>query len=233
MLTPAPSTAGPTTAAPTSRAEADSYAAEQQDVLVVGDSYSAGYGLGADDRPWQDIVAERLGWDLDVDAVGGTGFVKDTGTDGSTAASYRERLRHLSLDQAPDVVVLQGGLNDYPYDADLVAMAVEATVETAKAQWPDARVVVFGPVAPSVQEGPRMSRLRDPIRTAALAAGADYVGPTDADRWIDADLDAAVAFDALHLNEEGHRLLARRFIAEWQREGLSSSAAAPSASTDG
>lgn len=185
---------------------------EDPDALIVGDSFTEGYGSSRPDLSWAHLAGATLGWNVTIDGVGGTGFTKDTATDGRVGMDFRSRvLAHKDSGATFDVVVLQGGLNDWFVDGDTEAAKVRASVRTARAAWPDAVIMVFGPAEP-IAGGYHLQNA-DRIRLAAGAAGATYIEPNGHEPWIDAANSPMLDFgDGLHLNDAGYGYLAARFV---------------------
>ena len=77
-------------------------------VLLMGDSYTEGWGADPESRGFSYQIAKPLGWRLTRDGIGSTGFV-DAGL--QNQGNYPARLTRHPRD-AYDLVVLQGGTND-------------------------------------------------------------------------------------------------------------------------
>jgi acyl-CoA thioesterase-1 len=165
------------------RARADTGAGER--VVVIGDSYSAGLGLGDPVASWP----ARLQGRVHVDGFSGSGFSRHASRCGdvSFAARAGDAVR-----RGADLVVVEGGLNDVDQPSAAVRAGFERLVATLRGH----RVVVVGPPsAPSRAGGvPRVDAL-----LAALCAehGIPYVRTSG---WSLPYLD-----DRLHLTPAGHR----------------------------
>ena len=156
-------------------------------VLVIGDSWSVGLGLDDLDRSW----ARDLPGEVHVAGFSGSGF--SAGASGCGAVSFADRARS-ALATRPELVVVEGGLNDY----DQPAAAITAGFRDLMADLAGHRVVVVGPASAP-------SRWRAVPRVDALLAGLSreygvpYVGTSD--------LELDYLTDRLHLTEGGHREL--------------------------
>jgi lysophospholipase L1-like esterase len=183
-------------------------------VLIVGDSFTAGYGASGPAATWAALAAESLQWRATIDGVGGTGFTKYTATDGRAGLDYRRRLAmHAAAGEQYDLVVLQGGLNDWQASLSAEVTNVRATVAQARRSWPDAPVIVFGPSSPPASV--TAQRYAAAIASTAQAEGAIVVDPTGSRPWINAANAARFDLgDGLHLNDAGYLFLAARFAAE-------------------
>lgn len=175
-------------------------------VLIVGDSFTEGYGA---DNKKAEGYAYLLGGligasDVRVDGRGGTGFI-----DGGIGDNrpYAERLRLQGMDDAyqPNLVIIQGGLNDRRYadatPAELVD-AVKVGVQTAKREFPGAQIVVLGPITYR-----DFSTTDNAYRAGATAAGATYISAMGSSTWLPED--ASLYFeDGYHPSTAGHQAIA-------------------------
>ena len=136
-----------------------------------GDSLMAGTGASPRRPVMARVAAARLGWEVDVDAWGGTGY-----TTTGRSPGYLERLRRPgSLRGEYDVVLLEGGTNDARVRSTpgQVQAAVREVVAHVQARQPRAQVVLMGAYDP-----PPPGRV-DPHRTTvdrAIAQVADELG---------------------------------------------------------
>ena len=183
-------------------------------VLIIGDSFTEGYGASGPSATWAAIAAESLQWRATIDGVGGTGFTKYTATDGRQGLDYRRRLAmHAGAGEQYDLVVIQGGLNDWQATLSAEVTNVRATVAQSRRSWPDAPVIVFGPTSPPATVVAQ--RYAAAIASTAEAEGAVVVDPTGTRPWINAANAARFDVgDGLHLNDAGYLYLAARFAAE-------------------
>ena len=134
---PAPAPADTATAAPPTPAQPDS-ARSEPTILVLGNSIAAGYGLTkAEAFPalLQNKI-DSLGWQMNV---------VNAGLSGETTAGGLRRLDWL-LRRPVDVLVIELGGNDglrgTPLDATRRNLA--AIIDTARAQYPDVRILLAG-----------------------------------------------------------------------------------------
>ena len=154
-------------------------------VVVVGDSWSAGLGL---DRPVQSWPS-RLPGRVHVAGFSGTGFSAKSSECGRVSFGDRAPA---ALKGGADLVVVEGGLNDYDHGRAEIKAGFARVVRPASAY----RVVVVGPApAPArARAVPRIDRL---LRFLSTSYGVAYVST--------ADLDLPYLDDRLHLTPAGHR----------------------------
>lgn len=111
-----------------------------------GDSLMAGTGASPRRPVMARVAAARLGWDVEVDAEGGTGY-----TTSGRSPGYLDRLRRPgTMPRSYDVVLLEGGTNDARVGANpaQVRAAVREVVAHVRGRQPQARVVLMGAYDP-------------------------------------------------------------------------------------
>jgi acyl-CoA thioesterase-1 len=145
------------------RAAADSGSGPH--VLVIGDSWSAGYRLPAPQASWP----VRLPGRVHVDGFPGSGFSVGASDCGPVGFDQRV-LRDLRLDPTAQLVVIEGGLNDF----DQSEAAISDGFHRLMARLHGRRVVVVGPAsAPSRAAAvPRVDRL---LASLCEHAGVPYL----------------------------------------------------------
>ena len=153
-------------------------------VVVIGDSWSAGLGLENAGRSWPSRLAGRV----HVAGFSGSGFSRGAST--CSAVSFASRAP-AALRGGADLVVVEGGLNDYDQPDATIRAGFERLMDTLDGR----RVVVVGPaMAPSRATAvPHVDAL-----LAALSEqyGVSYVSTMS---W-----DLPYLEDRLHLTEAGH-----------------------------
>jgi acyl-CoA thioesterase-1 len=169
-------------------------------VAVIGDSYAAGLLLDNPEDAWPSQLATDFR--VKVDVFGGTGFTDEVLCPGHT---FGERARAVA-DWDPDVVVIQGGLNDSASSAETIADGVE---DVARALPDDVPVLLVGP--PIVTELDEDGIAETDGTYAGLAAkhGWDYLSLVD---W---DLD--FQDDKIHPTQGSQDDLGRMVLAEVRR----------------
>lgn len=113
-------------------------------VLLMGDSYTEGWGADPESEGFAYHIAEPLGWRLTRDGIGSTGFVNEGQ---NKQGNYPARLARHPKD-GYDLVILQGGTNDEKLPAAAISEGVDATVKVVRERYPSAQLLVMGPVAP-------------------------------------------------------------------------------------
>ncbi|WP_431802447.1 SGNH/GDSL hydrolase family protein [Microbacterium sp. bgisy203] len=181
-------------------------------VLIFGDSWT--YGSAASDPTlgYAYIVADIAGWTTVVNGVRGSGYVKP-GLDGP---DFGDRIAALDPAIDPDLIIVQGSINDRRLPATGYRAAVDAAWDALAATYPRAQFVILGP-APQVLPVERATaRIDRDLRAAAADRGWWYVSPIE-ENWITPEnyLSVIDTSDLArnHPSTEGHRYLAERLAA--------------------
>jgi acyl-CoA thioesterase-1 len=155
-------------------------------VVVIGDSYSAGWGLDDPARSWP----SELTGAIHVDAFSGSGF--SAGASSCDGVAYADRAARAVAGGA-DLVVVQGGLNDTDQPETSLRIGVRRLLTGLRGH----EVVLVGPpFAPS--------RIDDVERVDALLAAEAARAAVRYLPMLDLELD--YQDDDLHLTEDGHRV---------------------------
>lgn len=178
-------------------------------VLVFGDSWVYGSAATTPSLGFAYRLADELGVETVVDGVRGSGYLKP-GVDGP---AYGERIAALDPALDPDLIVVEGSINDRRLHPDGYRDAVTTAWDALAARYPEADIVILGP-APQVlpvEAGTR--RIDDDLRSLAAERGWWYVSPI-AEEWItDANYLEVIDTGPIgrdHPSTEGHAYLATR-----------------------
>lgn len=172
------------------------------DVVVVGDSYTAGSNMGGNNEAgWASIATSRLsvsfpGLAMTMSAQGGTGYT----TPGTNYLSLVQR----GVRPNTDGVVLFGSRNDL-LSPD-VGSAVSATLGAVRSIAPTAQIMVIGPPWTSERVPSALLRVRDEMKVAVEAAGATFVDPLS-ERWFFGEDARLIGADGIHPTDAGHQYM--------------------------
>lgn len=161
-------------------------------VLVMGDSWSAGRGLERPADSWPSQLAGRV----HVDGFSGSGF--SAAASPCAGRAYADR-----VDQAlqrtgarPDLVVLQGGLNETDRPAAAIRAGVRRVLARLEARGVPARdIVIVGPVA-APRRAAGVPRVDEILADEAARAGVLYLSMVN--------VRVPYLRDRLHPTAEGH-----------------------------
>ena len=160
-------------------------------VAIIGDSYTAGDVLVDRTDAWSYSIGGTLA------GIGSTGFVSG-GYCGDSAFTARI---DAVVATKPDVLLIQGGLNDTGSSVDDIAQAVKILLE-ASCTVPS--VFIIGPVDALAREG--VPAVDSALSEAATRAGVKYISAIG---W-----QVEFGHDNLHLTPAGHIDFAARVRAE-------------------
>lgn len=208
-------------------------------LLVLGDSYTAAYGLQRYEDCWPWILAEHCGMTQLNYSISGSSFA--AGPNGYSPMV--ERCRELPTDKPVDIILVQGGSNDFARNVPLGDLssrdettfcgALTLILDYLEETYPEAQIVCFTPWISNA--GANSDGLLSADYTAAMvalcenrgilcydASQADQNGMYLSDEAFRSRF-CLTATDRYHLNPAGHRRFAP-IIAQWLCENLYGSA---------
>ncbi|MDI6942523.1 SGNH/GDSL hydrolase family protein [Microbacterium barkeri] len=181
-------------------------------VLVFGDSWTYGSAATTPTGGYAYRFGELEGWETVVDGVRGSGYLKP-GIDGP---AFGERIAALDPALDPDLVIVQGSINDRRQDLSRYAGAVNAAWDALAELYPDAAIVILGPAPHILPVEDTTAELDRRLSALATDRGWPYISPVQ-DEWITA-ADYLRLIDtsergARHPSDAGHAHLAERLVA--------------------
>lgn len=193
---------------------------EHPRVLVFGDSWTYGSAASSPTLGYAYVLAELLDGETVVDGVRGSGYLRP-GIDGP---AFGERIAALDPTISPDLVIIQGSINDREQGADGYRDAVIAAWDALASTYPEAAIVVLGPAPHILPVEAGTARIDQDLAALAGARGWWYISPVQ-DDWITEQnyLDVIdVDLGKRHPSTDGHHYLAEQVAA-----ALAELAAAP------
>ncbi|GAA5096321.1 hypothetical protein GCM10025760_29670 [Microbacterium yannicii] len=178
-------------------------------VLVFGDSWVYGSAATVPTLGFAYLLADELGVETVVNGVRGSGYLKP-GLDGP---AYGERIAALDPALDPDLIIVEGSINDRKLYPTGYRDAVTAAWDALEARYPEATIVVLGP-SPQVLPVESATRAID-AELSELAAGRGwwYISPI-AEDWITTanylDVIDTGPIGRDHPSTDGHAYLAGR-----------------------
>lgn len=197
----------------------------QVHAYFFGDSLMAGTGATPRRPVMARVAAARLGWDVEVDAWGGTGYT----TTGRSPA-YLDRLRRPgAMSGNYDVVLLEGGTNDARVHSapEQVQAAVREVVAHVQARQPRAQVVLMGAYDPPPpgRVDPRRTTVDRAVAQVAAELGLPFFSPLSGG-WTAGQSRDFLHPDRLHPSARGYGVMGERLAAELRGISHSASSAA-------
>ncbi|WIB01224.1 SGNH/GDSL hydrolase family protein [Curtobacterium sp. MCBA15_012] len=182
------------------------------DVVVIGDSIMAGYGLDDAADAWPAVLGQQTGAQVANDSCSGAGFVSvgDCGTD---FAGLVPR----AVTAKPELVVVQSSDNDFDSDPTTVAQATQQTVAQIHQAMPGATIVGLSTLWDQPGDVPaEVAQTSSALQQAVTSVGGTFIdvgqplaGHAD---WLQADSE--------HPTVAGQQVLAATFRADLERAGF-------------
>jgi lysophospholipase L1-like esterase len=179
-------------------------------VLILGDSYTQGYGAKPQTKGYAYLVGKPLGWQVTVEGVGGTGYVN---VGPHAEGTYLQRLPRLQ-GRRFDLVVLQGSSNDRDTAYPVLQDAVTRTVAAVHAEFGGAAVVLLGPATPYGKPDPTRVLAQCVLAGYAAAHYLSFIDPIGESWFVDGDGDRYANPANGHPSNAGYRHMATRFEAD-------------------
>lgn len=177
-------------------------------ILFLGDSYFNGTDYTALTDSMAYLAGQKLGYVPLVAGAGGTGFTARNPASGDPAYGEQIAAGAIDLGERPDLVVVEGGLNDRGADPAAVTDAAVDVLAAVRRTHRGVPVVLVGPVD---TDGDMSDTT--PI-AGALGRAADKAGVPflDARRWLGGKY-GLIGADGVHPTPEGQVLLGRALAA--------------------
>jgi hypothetical protein len=186
-------------------------------LLVVGDSY-------ADTYP--DLVADKMGWSLALDARDGTGFIRCVDNLSPRHMQYInpppprlpfiDRLDHDVATYRADYVLIDGGRSDLGDPPEPVVAAADKYIKNVHSDWPNAKIIIMLPATATPDVAANYSAVAQGLRRTAESVGAYVVDPVAQGWYRDIDV-KALQKDGIHLNDNGEIYYADKIIENLQQ----------------
>ena len=184
---------------------------EDPRVLVFGDSWTYGSAATPVTDGYAYVLADLIGGETIVDGVRGSGYLKP-GIDGP---DFGTRIADLDASLDPDLVIVQGSINDRAQGEDGYREAVTAAWDALSSLYAEATIVVLGPAPHELPVESGTARIDRDLAALAEARSWWYISPVQ-EEWITEQnyLDVIdVDPGNRHPSTAGHRYLAERVAA--------------------
>lgn len=121
--------------------------------IVLGDSWTQGSGTDTMMGPasWVFEMGRALLWNCWNSGAGSTGYLNNGGGGGNT--TFRGRVENDVIDQAPDIVVVQGGYNDRASSPSAIQDEAELLYNDILTGLPNSLLFVVGIQSPGAPDG--------------------------------------------------------------------------------
>ena len=190
--------------------------ADDARVLVFGDSWVYGSAATVPTLGFAYLLADELGVETLVDGVRGSGYLKP-GLDGP---AYGERIGALDPALDPDVIIVEGSINDRRLYPAGYRDAVTDAWGAMEARYPEAEFVILGPAPQVLPVQSATRRIDADLRELAGARGWWYISPIAEDWITTANYPEVIDTGPIgrdHPSTAGHAYLAQRVAAAVER----------------
>ncbi len=185
---------------------------EHPHILVFGDSWTYGSAASPPTLGYANLLGPLMNGESSVNGSRGSGYLVP-GIDGGT---FSERIAELDASAQPDLIVVQGSINDRKVPLDGYDDAVRSAWDSLAALYPDAQVVVLGPAPQILPVEAATAEIDERLSQAAAARGWPYISPVR-DQWITPENYAWIIdtgpVGRNHPTTKGHAYLAERLAA--------------------
>ncbi|MEV7620408.1 SGNH/GDSL hydrolase family protein [Microbacterium sp. NPDC089321] len=152
---------------------------DDPEVLIFGDSWTYGSAATVPTDGYAYRLARLIDGDTVVRGVRGSGYQKP-GIDGP---DFLTRVAALEKWIDPDLIILQGSINDRRSDAAAYPAAVNAVWDAVVAKYPETPVVILGPAPHELPVGAATARIDRDLGSLAASRGWWYISPVQ-ENWI-------------------------------------------------
>lgn len=151
--------------------------------FIMGDSFGEGTGTTTPFNCYAAVLADTLGWDdVIISATGQAGLLA---TGGGTKLKYRDKVAADVLAFAPEIIIIQGSINDGggSFTATQISTELTALISDIQAALPNCKIIVTSMMS-NVGGGfasPTFYRSAEALKTAADAAGVSFINLLEQD----------------------------------------------------
>ena len=192
-------------------------------LLLIGDSFAGGTG-DPSFPTYPNLVAGKEGWNLGLDAQGGTGFLHRVENATPPGVPFTERLdRDAAIYRyRVDYVLIDGGRNDLGDPPEPVLTAADEYIKKVRSIWQNAKIIIVLPSYAARDVASNYPVLAQGLRGTAESVGAQVIDPV-AQRWYrDGDVKRLLWKDGVNLSGEGNAYYADKIVENLTRMGVAS-----------
>lgn len=181
---------------------------ESPRVLVFGDSWTYGAAASAPTLGYAALLAELIGGETIVDGEPASGYLRE----GHFGNTFGARIAALDPGLSPDLVIVQGSINDRRLGTSGYREAVTDAWDALSALYPDAAIVVLGPAPHALPVAKGTARIDRDLGELAASRGWWYISPIEREWITEGNYLAVIDVDEgrRHPSDDGHRYLAEQ-----------------------
>lgn len=178
-------------------------------VLILGDSYTEGWGSPDAEGSWAYQAAAMRGWNATISGVGSTGYM-NAGLE--EQGTYAQRAAGLP-DGEYDLIILQGGSNDQRFGEVDLQPSIHEAVTTLQQRFPSAQLVMVGPASAGTSIPAAKAYVDRQLSKYARANRIHYISPAQ-QTWFPSELREELIDEPTgHPNTLGYTRMAEKLLA--------------------
>jgi lysophospholipase L1-like esterase len=186
-------------------------------LLVVGDSFAGGVG-DPNIVTYPDLVAEKMGWSVAVDAQGATGFLHGIDNLSPPQVPFIDRLDGDAATYHPDYVLIDGGRNDLGEPPEPAVAAADEYIKQVRSVWPNAKMIIVLPALATSKVD--YVAVAEGLHRTAERVGAYVIDPVAQHWYRDIDVKRLLWRDNVNLNDAGEAYYADKIVENLRHLGF-------------
>jgi hypothetical protein len=192
-------------------------------MLLVGDSFAGGTG-DPSFPTYPTLVGHKEGWNVALDAQGGTGFVHRLDNAVPPGVPFMDRLdRDAAIyHYRVDYVLIDGGRSDLFDPVEPVLAAADEYVKKVHSIWPNAKIIIVLPSFVTRDAASNYPTVAQGLRDTAESVGAQVIDPVGQRWYRNGDLKRLLWKDGVNLSGDGNAFYASKITENLTRIGVAS-----------
>ena len=192
-------------------------------LLVAGDSFAAGVG-DPNNLTYPYLLAAKMGWNLALDAQGGTGFASGIDSLSPPTVPFIDRLgrNEATYNHHVEYVLVDGGRSDLGLPPEQTVAAADEYIKKVRSDWPNAKIIIILPNFPTPVVAENYPAVAQGLRSTAESVAAEVIDPKAQHWYSDIDGKTLMWRDGAHLNAKGDTYYADKVSDSLKQMGLGS-----------
>lgn len=139
----------------------------------IGTSITEGAaGTGASMHSFCNIASSMLGLECINDGLGATGYIA---TADDTRYAFYDRLQYDIIDKQPEIAIIEGGINDWNYETNLIVEEADRCYKYIKENAPNTNLIIIGVFWPKGSYPDKVKEVNEKLRKTALDNNLPFI----------------------------------------------------------
>ena len=139
----------------------------------IGTSITEGSaGTGSSMYGFPNIVSSMLGLECINDGLGATGYIA---TADDTRYAFYDRLQYNIIDRQPEIAIIEGGINDWNYETNLIVEEADKCYKYIKENAPNTNLIIIGVFWPKGSYSDKVKEVNEELRKTALDNNLPFI----------------------------------------------------------